>query len=417
MKIGSKSLIGEEDIQWFNGKDKTFTRKTSMGGKIHLTPVGKVVYPETWGAVGDGVTDDSEAIQNAINASHTHIVFSAKTYAIGTKLVISDEGNNFVGMGSGIGSTVFPTTLKWIGTADGMMIESGAAGDAIRMLSFENIKFDGNAKTAGVGISIDNNIDAASTIGVEFKRCVWDACKVGLELGKTGGVTDIRLDNCLFLGNTKHIKATHYNIYDALVLGTWFYGDEDTTHIIDNVAGKFHFLRCYFGVVATDGYVYKQTGEGVASFDSCYSESHGAYLVYASENNAQQGMTITNCWFPTTSPPTAHGAICFTADATYNVQLTIINTYSPQGLEIDTSGSAWATVINSTVGTISGTDYERVFEINNGLVFAYCGTPLGMSLGTSIPTYADNATAISAGLTAGRLYRTAVGILMICYTP
>lgn len=34
-----------------------------------------------------------------------------------------------------------------------------------------------------------------------------------------------------------------------------------------------------------------------------------------------------------------------------------------------------------------------------------------------LPVYADNAAAISGGLTAGEIYRTSTGVLMVVYTP
>jgi len=34
-----------------------------------------------------------------------------------------------------------------------------------------------------------------------------------------------------------------------------------------------------------------------------------------------------------------------------------------------------------------------------------------------LPEHADNAAALGAGLTAGRLYRTATGVVMVVYSP
>jgi hypothetical protein len=36
---------------------------------------------------------------------------------------------------------------------------------------------------------------------------------------------------------------------------------------------------------------------------------------------------------------------------------------------------------------------------------------------TSLPVYSDNAAAISGGLTAGEIYRTSTGVLMVVYAP
>ena len=66
----TKSLVGEEDISFGDG---TFSRTTSTGGsqtmnKVRRTPRWVNVKDPTYGATGDGTTDDADAIIAAINA-------------------------------------------------------------------------------------------------------------------------------------------------------------------------------------------------------------------------------------------------------------------------------------------------------------------------------------------------------------
>lgn len=61
----------------------------------------KEVYPQTWGAKGDGKTDDTQAVQNAINAiakaGGGDVVFVKGTYLVNN--VVLDSNVNIVGQG------------------------------------------------------------------------------------------------------------------------------------------------------------------------------------------------------------------------------------------------------------------------------------------------------------------------------
>jgi hypothetical protein len=67
----------------------------------------------------------------------------------------------------------------------------------------------------------------------------------------------------------------------------------------------------------------------------------------------------------------------------------------------------------------------EVMRVTNGRVAIATTTPdtatklhvVGQVRVDGLPEYADNAAAIAGGLSAGRFYRTATGILMVVYTP
>jgi hypothetical protein len=117
------------------------------------------------GAVGDGTTDDSTAILNAIAFVKTNsarggtIWFGAKTYAVGTTITIGDGGVGSAAtyngiilasmVGVGASSVEFTantqgTTLKWIGASAGTLV---AITGPIVSCGLTNICLDGNALT------------------------------------------------------------------------------------------------------------------------------------------------------------------------------------------------------------------------------------------------------------------------------
>lgn len=94
----------------------------------------RVYKPETYGAVGDGITDDSAAIQAAINAAQGsfgqgggRVVFSGKTYATATKLTLPATIPVKLSMVSGgsIRATAAMTAVleKPLGACSGIVLE------------------------------------------------------------------------------------------------------------------------------------------------------------------------------------------------------------------------------------------------------------------------------------------------------
>jgi len=68
------------------------------GGSITLTGL-QLAYPEMWGATGDGYTDDSYALQKALDNSLS-VLLHAKIYMTNLPLLINSDNQKISGMGS-----------------------------------------------------------------------------------------------------------------------------------------------------------------------------------------------------------------------------------------------------------------------------------------------------------------------------
>lgn len=115
---------------------------------VTLQPVNSVVSVKDYGAVGDGVTDDTAAIQAAITASTGSVLFPAGAYLISTML-----------------STADGTPLKLYGEGKASIIKKGANIDMISLGKrsiMRDLYLDGNGATyTGRGViittgSVDN---------------------------------------------------------------------------------------------------------------------------------------------------------------------------------------------------------------------------------------------------------------------
>ena len=101
------------------------------------------VSVKDFGAVGDGVADDTAAVQAAINALPAiggSVAFSTGTYILGSSVVINKNNVSLVGQGSGsiIKKSTADTILIHVGTTAGV-----TQGNRIKNFSCAGMHFDG----------------------------------------------------------------------------------------------------------------------------------------------------------------------------------------------------------------------------------------------------------------------------------
>lgn len=162
---------------------------------IAITMTGGNVYAnvKAFGAVGNGITDDSSAIQAALDSLVTSggsIIFPQGVYAVGTWLEV--YSNTKI---TGIGNVI----LKRITTMNNIMHNksNGSTGgyDANFNISIDNIKFDANGTISGAFNCTSLAFGHATNINVtncEFYNNDGWHC---LELN---GVKDAVVNNCFF---------------------------------------------------------------------------------------------------------------------------------------------------------------------------------------------------------------------------
>ena len=128
---------------------------------------GRFTSVTDYGATGDGTTDDTDAIQAAIDALSANnggtLYLPAGTYAISSTLSVNTSNISIVGDGADIRHIANPqfifaaTILKWIGASGGSMIEfsspSGASNNKCNGGGISGIAFNANS-LAGYGLTI-----------------------------------------------------------------------------------------------------------------------------------------------------------------------------------------------------------------------------------------------------------------------
>lgn len=140
------SLLVSGDIQGFGDLE--------VAGTIQANGVTDWVNVKTYGATGDGTTDDTEAIQNAIDAvaSGGGVVYLPEgTYKLSSALTVNSDLHL---RGAGDACTILVQSAT---------DENGLTGVDVSRLAVTNLKLLGPASGTGIGISLSRSTNDAIT--------------------------------------------------------------------------------------------------------------------------------------------------------------------------------------------------------------------------------------------------------------
>ena len=244
-------LVASEHVDWRDvnwlGEQMRFVLPSGLGDVgDELTPIagedkarwvkGGYLNVLAFGAVGDGVTDDTAAIQAAVDAAVTvgggEVVFPPGTYKVATAIQLK-PGVFLRGAGSSPSAGTITTIL---GTAGQNVIELPAAGGNVGF-GIERLTINGGlngiyvpVNTSGYNTYLrmrDVHISGPSQSGMEVLSRIeeWDLLKVTLYGGQYGfRYNGARMDKCLFNAvETRSQTKNGWNITTSEYAGanTW----------------------------------------------------------------------------------------------------------------------------------------------------------------------------------------------------
>jgi hypothetical protein len=256
------------------------TFKTTLWQEVTKNNDFPFLLPENFGAVGDGVTDDSRAFTECFgsaNANHKYILLSTKTYLISNTLT-NISNTNIIGINSTI------------------ILDNNTFTKQIKNCVFSNIAFERDVKS---DLPLTENFFSSQFKYCNFVGIIYLFNNISPE---TNTLEHLLLDGCK-LQNTQLISATNeFNGRVYSINKTLFYYDnvykQRTFIIAGYIGGKFIFNNCTFSKFEPDGIIELFGSLDNFEFNNCYINSYdnaNTFILPNISSVEKQQITFNNC--------------------------------------------------------------------------------------------------------------------------
>lgn len=407
------------------------TLKVKVGNGVlawsDLPYINGDVTPENFGAVADGVTDCTAAINAAIAASSGIVKFGVGTYVHTGTINVNKDRVSLIGQGPQ--ASILSYKPKGAGTA----IKFYKTGSAMVQNLFK-----------GFGLQSSNAYDftkvAIETRNVEDLKIEdvaiypWNGNRASIGFKSQGkhlvslSNTSIRADIPISIEQNPDFRAIdidHYNFHN-----TYLIADEGPcVQVADGVnLTNVTFDGYQAWVPKTYGFYWHDTTSALASFNLSFKNvrieqeaNAAAYLFYIKHNaniynvifeNIFGGLTAKGFYFRKVLWPTLNNVFYY--NISKNEALNVDSTVYPLTLNNCFWEGGTTAMMTDQVLVFSPSRLHVSGTLPSSAFYLTTATASAPSMG--IPnTYVNNAAAIAANLTAGMLYKTPAGQVMIVY--
>lgn len=235
------------------------------------TKLRETVSVKDFGAVGDGVTDDTVAIQAALDAAegaHTSLYFPAGVYICSNELTYSSTSDFSLRI---YGDGAYQTGLKFTGATNGLVITYNEWRDGV--LDIENIGIYAASSTAlwALRVSATSYVSSASN-----KGCYVSNIAIGHE-PSLAAATNYWSSGGIYFDNMPHTQVTSSWIrgYNAGTSGVGIYlGDKCISPIIDG-CNLYTWLKGVHAVGEDVEGMHIQNNNFINNYDGLYIDASG----------------------------------------------------------------------------------------------------------------------------------------------
>jgi len=423
-------------------------------GSVIRTAASKfsdIVNVKDFGAAGNGTTDDTTAIQAAVNTGK-RVYIPTGTYRLTDAITFNTPGQMFSGDGrtrtvflvdninysfnlSASGAFVFSTgepgpQIDNIGISFVQPTTSVRANlvayppaiyaQNIPRFSIYNCKItnamtgidmrqnSGGAIVDGLemscysyGVRIDGSLDSVRIIRLQYwpfdvatanQGIFFDANNCGVESGRCD---DLKIEDCLFINGGVQLSLINSIVSTGTTFGVCTDTDFDTYGYVNMAGGQMSFVNCYW-TIGTNTYQAIVASGGILRVDSCDFQAAVALNNYMIAVSGSSTYTqITGCTFQNSGPN--GGYITVTAgDAIINGNkfVTGANQTWTNALIYINGSAPRATIVNNR-STDKGTGTGKFVTITNDNWHVLCNNA-GIGWGYTVPVsytqmiYANN---------------------------
>ena len=249
-----ESNIANETAHTQGGKCYDFSKplpgpalQSKPRGEEFAGPFASWSNLKNFGAKGDGTTDDTEALQVALNTlsdseRKSPVLFLPNgTYLI--KKTVSVKSARSIAL---IGEDPSRTVLKWDGTGGETLLHI----NGVSISRFDRLTFDGAGKK-GILVdqsSIPNTPGAQFDTGNEYTDDIFENGRIAIRAGEFGGAAESTVLRSRFLNNEFGIVLRNFNALDWWVWDSYFYKNfvGITNTMSNSGAGNFHAFNNVF---------------------------------------------------------------------------------------------------------------------------------------------------------------------------
>ena len=339
------------------------------------------LLPENFGAVGDGVTNDSNAFNTCFakaNANHKYILLSNKTYLISNTLTNIKDTNII-----GINATI--------------ILGDNTFTKQINNCVFSNITIK---RTVGSDLPLTENFFSS-----QFKYCNFVDIKYLFNhiSHRINTVEHLLLDECN-LQNTQLINVT--NQFNGVVYSinkTLFYYDDDykqrTTIIAGYIGGKFIFNNCTFSKFEPGGTIELFGSLDNFEFNNCYISHYDNANTFILPNIStveKQQITFNNCDISNNNKylvdvVSTNNTVLPTVNIKYSTLKVnaIFNAKNECSLWLENNQIDTKPIINAGVGKVNIVEIQQKYSDTSENIFPWTTEPT--------PTVENNVSLVKLG--------------------
>lgn len=278
--VSATPVLEQTAFRWRND-DGDLTASASLAPEFFGKMVGWADLQLDYGAVGDGVTDDTAALQAALDAVEAGTMcvlwIPAGTYRITSTVYLT--GVQYVRI---VGEDPATTTLRWegVGGANKVMIHL----NGVSYSSMSRCTWDGQGAANLYCAVYQARVGSTGFFdtGNEYADCHFQDCGVGLSGGEEGGgFAETTIMRCTFSDCTAGVILGNFNALDIWI---WYCTFDTCDYGIRAYSGAFRAYQCLFlGSTTAD---MQMDGANIYSVRDCTSIGSARFVRAFGSSNA-----------------------------------------------------------------------------------------------------------------------------------